>query len=139
MRAIKLGVLLGFVFSFLMISCRKEDKKEVEKDLAVQFKVVSVQNAVIKSAVVQIGTKQKIDYTVTGTSWASEVRTVNTSAKFLSIAATGLSANNDSQLMVQIWVNGIMVAQDIGEVNAGSTNLSAKAYLNLNDLEILAF
>lgn len=132
MKTIKLGVLFAVVFSFLMTSCRKDDEETYE-DLAVQFKVIATENVHVKSTVVQIGADQTIDYTIEGQSWTSESQVINTSSKYVRLGATADVFNQDSELIVQIWVDGAIKEADTVSVTAGSPNLVAKTTLNFNE------
>lgn len=132
MKTIKLGVLFAVVFSFLMTSCRKDDEETYE-DLAVQFKVIATENVNVKSAIVQIGADQTIDYTVEGQSWTSESQIINTSSKYVRLGATADAFDQDSELIVQIWVDGAIKEADTVSVTTGSANLVAESSLNFNE------
>lgn len=132
MKTIKLGVLFAVIFSFLMTSCRKDDEETYE-DLAVQFKVIATENVNVKSAIVQIGADQTIDYTVEGQSWTSESQIINTSSKYVRLGATADAFDQDSELIVQIWVDGAIKEADTVSVTAGSANLVAESSLNFNE------
>lgn len=132
MKTIKLGVLFAVVFSFLMTSCRKDDEETYE-DLAVQFKVIATDSVNVKSAIVQIGADQTIDYTVEGQSWTSESQIINTSSKYVRLGATADAFDQDSELIVQIWVDGAIKEADTVSVTAGSANLVAESSLNFNE------
>lgn len=134
MKTIKLGVFFAVIFSFLMTSCSSDDDNVIaDRDLAVQFKVMATEQVNVKSAIVQIGPNQTIDYNVEGQSWASESQIINTSSKYIRLASTADIHDQDSELMVQILVDGKILAADTVKVTPGSTNMVAKTALNFNE------
>lgn len=132
MKTIKLSLFCSLIFALVMTSCREEEDNN--KDLAVQFKVMGSEQVDVKSVIVQVGTEQEIDYAVDGQNWQSESQIINTSSKYVRLASTGKLYDQDSELIVQIWVDGELKVADTATVQPGTPNLIAETSLNFHEL-----
>lgn len=132
MKTIKLSLFCSLILSLFLTSCRSEE--DTNQDVAVQFKVIATEQVTVKSAIAQIGTAQTIDYQVNGQNWQSETKIVNTSANYVRIASTATAFNQDSELIVQIWIDGKLKVADTAKAVAGTNNIIAQKSLNFNEL-----
>ena len=77
-----------------------------------QFKVSANTDVEIKSVVAQVGTQQSTNFVVPGTSWQSAPQVVNTKVGAVHLASTADGIDPQSELIVQILVNGNIKAAD---------------------------
>lgn len=111
---LKLSFLFVALFSVmsLMNSCKDDDEKEFT-DHIVQFEVVGTEYVVIKAIVTQVGTSQNqifgTDAQPIPREWKSEEFFVNSSQSQINLDANAVLPNPDSELTVNLWVDGELV------------------------------
>ncbi|ASW76430.1 hypothetical protein IQ37_19035 [Chryseobacterium piperi] len=115
---LKLSFLFIVLFSVISVvnSCKKDDDDEEFKDHIVQFEVKGTTGVISKTIVTQVGTVQNNMYNTPTTPitlpWASGEFFVNSSQSQLNLAANADLPNDDSKLIVSIYVDGEVTKSD---------------------------
>ncbi|WP_228401660.1 hypothetical protein [Chryseobacterium sp. PMSZPI] len=113
----RLSFLFVLLFSVITVvnSCKKDDD-EGYQDHLVQFEVKASAGGVIKTIVTQIGTSQNTMYNTTQTPltspWTSGEIFVNSSQAQLNLDANADMPNTDSELIINLWIDGNIVKTD---------------------------
>ncbi len=107
-----LFLVLGVTFFGTALTSCKDDEVDPYQDVTVQFKVSANTDVEIKSVVAQVGTQQSTNFVVPGTSWQSAPQVVNTKVGAVHLASTADGIDPQSELIVQILVNGNIKAAD---------------------------
>jgi hypothetical protein len=110
-----LVVALFSVVSF-MNSC-KDDEEDEFQDHLVQFEVKATKGTgsgdpVLKTIVTQVGVSQNTTFDPPGISWKSDEFFVNSSQSQLNLDANAVLPNADSQLIVTLYVDGVVAKSD---------------------------
>lgn len=132
---LRLSFLFIVLFSVITVvnSCKKDDDDEYQ-DHIVQFEAKIITNGptppptppvtgTFKTVVTQIGTSPSTTFNPTGTVWTSGEIFVNSSQSQLNLAANAILPYSDSELIVNIWVDG-EIARTKKVVGSGEKNVS---------------
>ncbi|MDP9960788.1 hypothetical protein [Chryseobacterium lathyri] len=117
---LRLSFLFVLLFSVITVvnSCKKDDDDEEFKDHVVQFEVKTTTGGVIKAIVTQVGTSKTDIFDPVGTVWTSGEFFVNSSQAQLNLDAKADLPDADSELVVNLWIDGEIVKTD-KKVGAG--------------------
>jgi len=114
----RLSFLVVALFSVvsLMNSC-KDDEEDEFQDHLVQFEVKAVKGTgtgdpVLKTIVTQVGVSQNTTFDPPGITWKSDEFFVNSSQSQLNLDANALLPNANSQLIVTLYVDGVVAKSD---------------------------
>lgn len=126
---LKLNLLaIALCSSFAVLSSCKDDEESPFEDVTVQFAVAYTPDVTLKAVITQVGVEQSQNFDVAAnTIFISTPRIVNTSAGALHIASTATGTDIDSEMIVNILVNGQIKATDTVR---GVGNLVAKTQYN---------
>ena len=111
---LRLSFLFVALFSVITMvnSCKDDDEKEYT-DHIVQFEVLGTTGVVTKAIVTQVGTSQNqmfgTDAAPINLPWRSEEFFVNSSQSQINLDANAVLPNADSELTVNLWVDGQIV------------------------------
>ena len=115
---LRLSFLFIVLFSVISIlnSCKKDDDDEDFKDHIVQFEVKGSTGVISKTIVTQVGTTVNNMYNTTLTPitlpWSSGEFFVNSSQAQLNLSANATMPDDDSKLIVSIWIDGEVAKSD---------------------------
>lgn len=118
----RLSFLLAVLFSVISVvnSCKDKDEDEEYVDHIVMFEAkintkgptsapTPPVNGTFKTVVTQVGTNPVTTFNPTGTTWSSGEQFVNSSLSQLNLAANAVLPYSDSELIINIWVDGEIV------------------------------
>ncbi|MDF2553245.1 MAG: hypothetical protein K0R36_2666 [Chryseobacterium sp.] len=110
-----LVVALFSVISF-MNSCKEDDEDEFQEHL-VQFEVKATKGTgsgdpVLRTIITQVGVSSNTIFDPPGVSWKSDEFFVNSSQSQLNLDANAVLPNPDSQLIVTLYVDGVVAKSD---------------------------
>jgi hypothetical protein len=114
----RLSFLVVALFSVVSVmnSC-KDDEEDEFQDHLVQFEVKATKGTgsgdpVLKTIVTQVGVSQNTTFDPPGAIWASDEFFVNSSQSQLNLDANAVLPNADSQLIVTLYVDGVVAKSD---------------------------
>ncbi|WP_027387743.1 hypothetical protein [Chryseobacterium gregarium] len=132
----RLSLLFAVLFSVISVvnSCKDDDDDEEFTDHIVMFEAkintkgpqpapTPPVNGTFKTVVTQIGTAPNTTFNPTGTTWTSGEQFVNSSQSQLNFAANAVLPYSDSELIINIWVDG-EIAKTKKVVGVGEKNAS---------------
>ncbi|MCJ8153091.1 hypothetical protein MKJ01_04835 [Chryseobacterium sp. SSA4.19] len=133
---LRLSFLFAVLFSVISVvnSCKDDDDEDQFTDHIVMFEAkINVKGpstppstpppANFKTVVTQIGTSPSTTFNPTGTTWTSGEQFVNSSQAQLNLAANAVLPYSDSELIINIWVDG-EIAKTKKVIGSGEKNLS---------------
>jgi hypothetical protein len=141
---LKLSFLFAVLFSVISVlnSCNNDDDDEEFTDHIVQFEAKIITNGPtpaptppvtgnFKAVVTQIGTSPSTTFNPTGTTWSSGDQFVSSSQSQLNLAANAVLPYADSELIVNIYVDGELAKT---EKVVGSGEKNASTYYSFLEL-----
>ncbi|WPO83739.1 hypothetical protein SD427_05255 [Chryseobacterium sp. JJR-5R] len=134
---LRLSFLFAVLFSVLSVfnSCKDDDDEDEFTDHIVKLEARIITNGPqspptgsptgnFKTVVTQIGTSPSTTFNPTGITWSTGDIFVNSSQSQLNLAANAVLPYSDSELIVNIWVDGEIVktkkAVGVGEKNVST-------------------
>jgi hypothetical protein len=133
---LRLSFLFAVLFSVISVvnSCKDDDDEEQFTDHIVMFEAKintkgpqsppsGSPTGNFKTVVTQIGTSPSTTFNPTGTTWTSGEQFVNSSQAQLNLAANAILPYSDSELIINIWVDG-EIAKTKKVVGSGEKSLS---------------
>ncbi len=112
-----LAFSLALVFSvsiFSTVTSCKDREEDPNESVNVQFQVKYSTGVNVDAIITQVGTVQSTQFNIpsTPTTWNSEPQIVHTSKGAVHLSAIGDGVDSDSELIVNIMINGEMKATD---------------------------
>lgn len=125
----RLSFLVVALFSVVSVmnSCKDDDEEEFQERL-VKFEAKLVKGTgtavpTFKTIVTQVGVSQNTIFDSPGTLWSSDEFFVNSSQAQLNLDANAVLTNPDSQLIVTLYVDGVVAKSDTAK-GAGTKDAS---------------
>ncbi|WP_316820231.1 hypothetical protein [Pedobacter gandavensis] len=107
-KILSLSLVLGIM---LLVSCSKDKDNSPSGSHKVVFKAIASAGSEINTAVYTAGDGKTETFTsLTGQTWTSTEYTIDSKALVVNFGANGLGKDASSNLVVEIWVDGVKKA-----------------------------